>query len=88
MKLNRRAFLGTAALAVAGVATEGCCTTRLAAAPVTKPEYHVFSRVFQFIRDYDRAAAVMKRCGYDGVEWTARPKGFIEPANAGRDLTL
>ena len=86
MELNRRAFLGTAALAVAGVATEGCCTTRLAAAPVTKPEYHVFSRVFQFIRDYDRAAAVMKRCGYDGVEWTARPKGFIEPANAGRDL--
>ncbi len=86
MELNRRAFLGTAALAAAGVATEGCCATRLAAAPVTKPEYHVFSRVFQFIRDYDRAAAVMKRCGYDGVEWTARPKGFIEPTNAGRDL--
>ena len=86
MELNRRAFLGTAALAAAGVATEGCCATRLAAAPVTKPEYHVFSRVFQFIRDYDRAAAVMKSCGYDGVEWTARPKGFIEPANAGRDL--
>ena len=82
MKLNRRCFLGTAAMAAAGCATRSVPMAGGAA----KPEYHVFSRVFQFIRDYDRAAAVMKRCGYDGVEWTARPKGFVEPANAARDL--
>ena len=86
MDLCRRDFLGTAALAAAGIAAGGCATRLTAASAAAKPEYHVFSRVFQFIRDYDRAAAVMKQCGYDGVEWTARPAGFIEPANAARDL--
>ena len=89
MRLTRRDFLETAVLAAAGFAGGGCCASRLpasAASAAAKPEYHVFSRVFQFIRDYDRAAVVMKQCGYDGVEWTVRPKGFIEPANAARDL--
>ena len=89
MEFSRRDFLGTAVMAAAGAATGGCALAEGGAgcaAACMKPEYHVFSRVFQFIRDYDRAAAVMKSCGYDGVEWTARPKGFIEPANAARDL--
>ena len=81
MEMNRRCFLGTAAMAAAGCATRGVPV----AAPA-KPEYHVFSRVFQFIKDYDRAVALMKSCGYDGVEWTCRPKGFVEPTNAARDL--
>ena len=82
MELNRRSFLGAAAMAAAG-----CATRQMPAmGTASKPEYHVFSRVFQFIRDYDRAAAAMKRCGYDGVEWTARPGGFIEPKNVARDL--
>ena len=64
MMLNRRDFIGTVALAAAGAtfaapdATD--CVYPIA---VAKPEYHVFSRVFQFIRDYDRAAAVMRQCG-------------------------
>lgn len=81
MKLDRRGFIGTMAMAAAG------CAVRTVPDPeVTKPEYHVFSRVFQFLKDYDRAADLIRGCGYDGVEWTARPKGFIEPANAVRDL--
>ena len=85
MELRRRDFLGTMTMA-AGAVLGGCASHRPAAVTVATPEFHVFSRVFQFIKDYDRAAAVMKQCGYDGVEWTARPKGFIEPSNAARDL--
>ena len=89
MELKRRDFFGMAAMAAAGTAIGGCRTACAEAGAATmNPEYHVFSRVFQFIRDFDRAAAVMKQCGYDGVEWTARPKGFIEPGNAARDLKL
>ena len=87
MKLSRRDFLGSAAMAAAGAMADGCASPKaVGAAACTKPEYHVFSRVFQFIKDYDRAAAIMRKCGYDGVEWTVRPKGFIEPENAARDL--
>ncbi len=81
MDIGRRGFLGAAAAAAAG-----CAVRPLAVGVGDKPEYHVFSRVFQFIRDYDRAADVIRRCGYDGVEWTVRPKGFIEPSCAARDL--
>ena len=42
--------------------------------------------MFQIMKDYDRAAALVKSCGYDGIEWTARPKGFIEPSLAPRYL--
>lgn len=51
-----------------------------------KPEYHAFSRVFQFIKDPRRAADFVKSCGYDGIEWTARPGGFCEPCDAARRL--
>ena len=44
-----------------------------------KPEYHAFSRVFQFLKDPYRAADFLKSCGYDGVEWTIRPNGFLDP---------
>ena len=81
MKLGRRDFLGTAAMAAAGFAVEGCAA-KPAAAVAAKPEYHVFSRVFQFVRDFGRTAALVKGCGYDGIEWTVRPKGFIEPDSA------
>ena len=79
MKVSRRAFIGTAAMAAAG------CASGKVELPA-KPEYHVFSRVFQFVRDYSRAAALVKKCGYDGIEWTCRPKGFIEPEKAERYL--
>jgi len=85
MEWSRRGFLGAAATAAAGFAMEGC-VARPAVAAAMKPEYHVFSRVFQFIGDFDRAAALVKACGYDGIEWTVRPKGFIEPSLAPKYL--
>ena len=73
--MNRREFLGGFAAAAlmpsAGFAADGA-----------KPEYHVFSRVFQFLKDPYKAADFLRSCGYDGVEWTVRPGGFLDPKDA------
>ena len=79
--MNRREFLGgfVAATALSGCATgekTACCRC------CGKPEYHAFSRVFQFLKDTYKAAEFLKSCGYDGVEWTVRPEGFVEPKDA------
>jgi sugar phosphate isomerase/epimerase len=83
-KINRRGFIGLGA----AFAATGCASKSIVETAPVKPEYHVFSRVFQFIKDYERAAALVKSCGYDGIEWTARPKGFIEPSFAPRYLKV
>ena len=73
MNMNRREFIG-GALAASVLPAFG--------AAGAKPEYHAFSRVFQFLKDPLKAAEFLKSCGYDGVEWTVRPGGFLEPAAA------
>ncbi len=85
--LTRRDFVKSAVTACAFASAGGESVASTAASP-SSGEYHVFSRVFQFVRDYDRAADLIRRCGYDGVEWTVRPKGFIEPKDAVRALPL
>lgn len=71
MKTNRREFIG-GLCAAALVRTAG-------AAEGSHPDYHAFSRVFQFLKDPYKAADFLKSCGYDGVEWTVRKGGFLEP---------
>ena len=80
MVVNRREFIGglSAATVLAGLPAS--------ASLGAKPEYHAFSRVFQFMKDPLKAAEFLKSCGYDGVEWTVRPGGFVDPENAARDL--
>ena len=70
---NRREFIGGI---LAASVLPGFCGDRW------KPEYHAFSRVFQFLKDPYRAADFLRSCGYDGVEWTVRAGGFLEPAAA------
>lgn len=78
--MNRRDFIGGFAAAV--VLPSG----RAHAEGAVKPEYHAFSRVFQFLKDPYKAADFLKSCGYDGVEWTVRPGGFVEPTRAASDF--
>lgn len=73
--MNRREFIG-GALAASVLPAFG--------AAGAKPEYHAFSRVFQFLKDPYKAADFLKSCGYDGVEWTIRPGGFLDP----KDVTV
>lgn len=71
--MNRKEFIG-------GVLSAAFLPTASAEAKIgDKPEYHAFSRVFQFLKDPYRAADFLKSCGYDGVEWTVRKGGFLEP---------
>ena len=74
--MNRREFIGGAL--AASVAPAFC-------ADGVKPEYHAFSRVFQFLKDPYKAADFLKSCGYDGVEWTVRKGGFLDPDTATAD---
>ena len=59
-----------------------------APAPKAKPEFHVFSKMFQppLCKDYDAIAELMAKAGFDGIEWTVRPKGHVLPENAKADL--
>ena len=68
--MNRREFIGGALAATVAPAFGKV---------EVKPEYHAFSRVFQFLKDPYKAADFLKSCGYDGVEWTVRKGGFLEP---------
>ena len=71
--MNRKEFIG-------GVLSAAFLPTASAGAKIgDKPEYHAFSRVFQFLKDPFKAAEFLKSCGYDGVEWTVRKGGFLEP---------
>lgn len=80
--MNRREFIGGALAAAIGP------SAHVFAASAPRPEFHAFSRVFQFLKDPFRAAAFIRACGYDGVEWTVRPGGFVEPSRAAADLKV
>ena len=72
--MNRKEFIG-------GVLSAAFLPSALADERAGfKPEYHAFSRVFQFLKDPYRAADFLKSCGYDGVEWTVRTGGFLIPS--------
>lgn len=75
--MNRREFLG--GLAAAAVMPAA------ASEKTVKAEYHAFSRVFQFLKDPYRAADFLRMCGYDGIEWTVRSGGFLDPSAATAD---
>lgn len=75
--MDRRGFIG--GLAAAALAPRAAFAED---AKRAKGEFHAFSRVFQFMKDAHRVAELLRSCGYDGVEWTARPGGFVEPENA------
>lgn len=75
--MNRKEFIG-------GVLSSAVLSaTGMQKGP--KPEYHAFSRVFQFLKDPYKAADFLKSCGYDGVEWTVRKGGFLDPAAVSAD---
>ena len=48
-------------------------------------EYHVFSKMFQFL-DYDRCAETLAKAKATGIEWTVRKGGHVDPARVKDDL--
>ena len=51
-------------------------------------EYHVFSKMFQppVTRGPEELCDLLAAAGCDGVQWTVRPGGHVEPERAREDL--
>jgi hypothetical protein len=79
VKMKRRDFL-------TGMAATALIPSGYSAGCAVKSEYHAFSRVLQFLKDPYKAAALLRSCGYDAVEWTARPNGFIDTGSSSVDM--
>lgn len=84
--MDRREFLTSASAA----ALVGCTTGGRfgAAAPRAGVEYHVFSKMFQppVTKSPEELCELMKKAGFDGIQWTVRKGGHVEPGNAAADL--
>jgi sugar phosphate isomerase/epimerase len=50
-----------------------------------KGNYHVFSKMFQFL-DYDKCAELLAKAGATGIEWTVRKGGHVTPERVKTDL--
>lgn len=96
--MNRREFLKCAVAGAAAlpIASRGAERFNLAGStfappppPAPKPgEYHVFSKMFQqpVTKGVEELCDLMAAAGLDGVQWTVRPKGHVEPARVKEDL--
>ena len=53
-----------------------------------KPEFHVFSKMFQspVTKSVDELCELMAKAGFDGIQWTVRPKGHVLPERVAEDL--
>ena len=53
-----------------------------------KPEFHVFSKMFQspVTKGVDELCELMAKAGFDGIQWTVRAKGHVEPGEVAEAL--
>ena len=85
--MDRREFLAT----LSAAALAGCSTgavRRGASARLAASEFHVFSKMFQppVVETPEKLCELMKGAGYDGIQWTVRKGGHVEPAEAAANL--
>lgn len=74
---------------LAGCATgKNCAKKSVAAAANARPTYHVFSKMFQspVTESPERMCDLFAAAGVDGVQWTVRPKGHVEPEKVETEL--
>jgi len=87
--ISRRCFLEKTASA--GTATALGWPAFSSALNVTNQEekFHisVFSKHLQFL-NYQQTAEAAAEIGFDGVDWSVRPKGHVLPENVAQDLPL
>ena len=84
--MDRREFLTS----LSAAALAGCTTaaSRRVPAPPAASEFHVFSKMFQppVVETPEKLCELMKGAGYDGIQWTVRKGGHVEPADAAANL--
>ena len=84
--ITRRDFMmASGAAAMAGCASVGSARR---ADGTGAGEFHVFSKMFQspVTKSPEALCELMKGAGYDGIQWTVRKKGHVEPENAKTEL--
>lgn len=89
-RITRRSFIGQSALATAGVAMSVPVISKATEFSMGSGDdlsIHVFSKHLQFL-DYKGTAEAAAEIGFDGVDWSVRPKGHVLPENVKRDLPL
>lgn len=93
-KITRRSFIEKSAIATAGAAISIPAISKAKDLanefPIAASDdlsIHVFSKHLQFL-DYKGAAEAAAEIGFDGVDWSVRPKGHVLPENVKRDLPL
>lgn len=85
--LSRRAFLKNSAYTISAFAIVGFKSQNTAAEPAAKPQFAIFSKIYQEVKmSFDEAAELTASAGYDGVDCPVRPKGEIEPERATEEL--
>ena len=85
--MDRREFLASlSAAALAGCSTGAA--RRRAPARLATSEFHVFSKMFQppVVETPEKLCELMKGAGYDGIQWTVRKGGHVEPAEVAANL--
>ncbi len=87
--VSRRFFLEKTALASTGTMIGMPAISTAANVLIEEKGLHIsiFSKHLQFL-SYQEAAEAAAEIGFDGVDWTVRPKGHVLPENVGQDLPL
>lgn len=80
--MNRRQFIGTTL--VGSALAENVLQAQPLAAYQQK--IYVFSKMFQWIEDYEQLAKTIKSIGFDGLDLTVRPNGHVLPERVEEDL--
>ncbi|MEZ4902261.1 MAG: hypothetical protein R2822_11140 [Spirosomataceae bacterium] len=80
--MNRRRFIGTTLVGSTLVQHV------LQAEPLAayQQKIYVFSKMFQWIEDYELLAKTIKGIGFDGIDLTVRPGGHVLPERVEEDL--
>jgi len=84
--MERRNFIKTTGLSVAGIslAGKGFTSSVLSGKSLKRP-ICAFTKCLQFL-NFDQIAEVLARLDFDGADITLRPGGQIEPENAKKEL--
>lgn len=86
--MNRRNFIQTTGLSVAGISLAGKAMANPILAPrVAKRPICAFTKCLQFL-NFEEIGEVLSLLGFDGADITLRPGGQVEPAEAKTALPL
>lgn len=83
--IDRREFLGSCAVAGAGIVAASDAIAKDERKPLERPQVGVFTKSFQD-RPIDEVCRIFRKMGLDGLDLTVRPGGHIDPKDVAEKL--